>query len=120
MIVALEAALAGTAGACLAWRTAVLALMLVGFSSGSGAGPGIAVAAALVGGLNGLISGGTGSYDWRRLDGWLAFTTAASASASTPSLRGRSSPASGAAAGACSGMRTCTFGRTGSSVPSTR
>jgi hypothetical protein len=69
----LEAGLVGAVGAWLAWNTAGLALGLLGVSTGGGLGFGIMVGAAVVGGLNGTISGMTRIYDWASPTGWLSF-----------------------------------------------
>jgi len=65
--------LVGAVGAWLAWNTAGLALGLLGVSTGGGLGFGIMVGAAVVGGLNGTISGMTRIYDWASPTGWLSF-----------------------------------------------
>jgi RHS repeat-associated protein len=69
----LEGALVGAAGAWLAYNTAGLALGLFGISASSGVGLGIAVGAAVVGGLNGVISGAMQIYDWASWTGWASF-----------------------------------------------
>jgi RHS repeat-associated protein len=69
----LEAGLVGAVGAWLAWNTAGLALGLLGVSTGGGVGFGIMVSAAVIGGLNGTISGMTRIYDWTSPVGWFSF-----------------------------------------------
>jgi RHS repeat-associated protein len=69
----LEAGLVGAVGAWLAWNTAGLALGLLGVSTSGGVGFGIMVSAAVIGGLNGTISGMTRIYDWASPTGWFAF-----------------------------------------------
>ena len=54
----------GALGAGLAW---IALSTLEGFTGG------LATAGALVAGMNGLISGVTGVYAWRRVQGWLCF-----------------------------------------------
>jgi hypothetical protein len=50
-----------------------LAGVVLGFATGFLAGGVLAVPAAAVAGLNGVISGARGIYDWRSVRGWLAF-----------------------------------------------
>jgi RHS repeat-associated protein len=69
----LEAGLVGAVGAWLAWNTAGLALGLLGVSTTGGVGFGIMVSAAVIGGLNGTISGMTRIYDWTSPSGWFSF-----------------------------------------------
>jgi RHS repeat-associated protein len=69
----LEAGILGAVGAWLAWNTAGLALGLLGVSGAGGVGFGIMVGAAVVGGMNGTISGMTRIYDWSSPSGWGAF-----------------------------------------------
>ena len=73
MLLALEGAALGAAGAWLAYNTFGAAAGLLGF--GSGATTGIAVSAAIIGGLNGVISGVAQIYDWSSVEGWGAFLT---------------------------------------------
>ena len=60
----LEAVVTGVAGAALGW----IALYPVDSWIG-----GAAAAGALTGGANGLVSGATGVYAWRKFGGWLSF-----------------------------------------------
>ena len=56
--------MAGIAGAGLAWLSLSLLEPLPAGSAGAG---------AVVAGINGVVSGATGIYAWRRIRGWLCF-----------------------------------------------
>ena len=76
LLIGLEAGLLGAVGAWLAWNTAGMALSglgAVGIEVSGGVAFGIMVGAAVVGGLNGVISGATQIYDWSSPEGWFAF-----------------------------------------------
>lgn len=76
LLIGLEAGLLGAAGAWLAWNTAGLALgglAATGINVSGGVAFGIMVGAAVIGGLNGVISGATQIYDWESPEGWFAF-----------------------------------------------
>ncbi|MGD1992825.1 MAG: toxin TcdB middle/N-terminal domain-containing protein [Anaerolineae bacterium] len=76
LLTGLEAGLLGAAGAWLAWNTAGLALgglSAIGISTSSGVATGIMIGAAVIGGLNGVISGATQIYDWTSAEGWFSF-----------------------------------------------
>ena len=69
----LEGALAGVVGGLLAYVVVGVALGVPGIAGASGVGLSIAVGAAVVGGLNGVIGGAMQAYRWRSWTGWAAF-----------------------------------------------
>ena len=76
LLLGLEGGLVGAAGAWLAYATAGIALgglSAIGLGVGGGAATGIMIGAAVVGGLNGVISGVLQIYDWSSPVGWLSF-----------------------------------------------
>jgi RHS repeat-associated protein len=76
LLIGLEAGLLGAAGAWLAWNTAGLALgglAAIGINVSGGVAFGVMVGAAVIGGLNGVISGATRIYEWDSPEGWFAF-----------------------------------------------
>lgn len=64
LLTALETGFTTGAGAWLGWNTG----MLVG-------GPALALFGAVMGGMNGLLTGTRGIYDWQSIEGWAAFVS---------------------------------------------
>lgn len=76
LLLGLEAGLLGAAGAWLAYNTMGLALAglgALGLGASGGVAAGLMITAAVIGGLNGIISGTLEIYDWSSWTGWAAF-----------------------------------------------
>lgn len=76
LLLGLEAGLLGAAGAWLAYNTMGLALGglgALGLGASSGVATGLMITAAVIGGLNGIISGALEIYDWSSWSGWASF-----------------------------------------------